>query len=477
MTSLDTIIPIPAEVIPGSGSFKLTGLTSASCQNISDTAKSYFSVMMRFFAKQLPFGDKGSLQLIHDPAIGHEAWEMNVTETVITISASGDCGFFYAAGALRQLIMAAAIDGWKNGEIACGCIKDAPRFKWRGFMLDSSRHCQDVNTVKRVIRLCADMRLNVMHLHLTDNEGWRIALDCCPVAPADDFDSGFFTKDELRDIAAFAKQNHVDIVPEFDLPAHSAALLKSYPQFSCFPGSDALEICLGNPDVMDFVKNIYREIFELFPDSKYIHMGGDEAELTHWEHCPKCRKAMQEKNCSSLRELENKFMLELTRFAVESGKTPILWATNTAEYPADTVMQAWLDYHAPKVHVKNNCDVIMSVHNYYYFDYPADMREPSEVWMFQVTPQSIYMTDPCVIWEDDWKEHLIGPEACLWTKLVPRWRIMQKIIPRIAAFAETAWSRKENKNWQSFSNRSDQLRAAGFEEFLRDDYFITTHSF
>ena len=103
----------------------------------------------------------------------------------------------------------------------------------------------------------------------------------------------------------------------------------------------------------------------------------------------------------------------------------------------------------------------MSVHNYYYFDYPADMREPSEVWMFQVTPQSIYMTDPYVIWEDDWKEHLIGPEACLWTKLVPRWRIMQKIIPRIAAFAETAWSRKENKNWQSFSYRSDQLRAEG----------------
>jgi len=151
---------------------------------------------------------------------------------------------------------------------------------------------------------------------------------------------------------------------------------------------------------------------------------------------------------------------------VEKGRTPIVWGTGTP-FPEDTVVQAWLDIREPAKHIANGNRCIMSVHTSYYFDYPADLSEPHESWMFALPAESVYMADPYVIWESDWKEGLLGPEACLWTEYVPEWRIVQKILPRLGAYAETAWSRPENKNWHDFLRRQEKLRAAGYEDYLR----------
>ena len=136
-------------------------------------------------------------------------------------------------------------------------------------------------------------------------------------------------------------------------------------------------------------------------------------------------------------------------------------------FPADTVVQAWLDIREPARHIAAGCKTVMSVHTSYYFDYPADPSEPAETWMFGLPAEGVYLADPYVIWENDWKDGLLGPEACLWTEYVPEWRIVQKILPRLGAYAETAWSRPDRKDWHDFQRRTGMLRAAGYEDYLR----------
>ncbi len=174
---------------------------------------------------------------------------------------------------------------------------------------------------------------------------------------------------------------------------------------------------------------------------------------------------MKKGGFKTLRELENHFMRELTHFAVEKGRIPIVWGTGTP-FPPETVIQAWLDIREPAKHIGNGCKCIMSVHTSYYFDYPADLNEPHESWMFALPEEGVYMADPYVIWEQQWKDKLLGPEACLWTEYVPEWRIIRKILPRLGAYAETAWSRPENKAWHDFRRRHELLTAAGYEDYL-----------
>ena len=467
---LNCIIPAPVSVeLTGTGKFPLNELkkvhASAGLARFGTEAQE----MLSGFGIAAAAGPESGAELRFslDPALGTESWRMQVGQDGIALSGGDEAGVFYALQALTQVVAAASCDGPSTAAVEYGIVQDSPRFSWRGFMLDPARHFQSVKIVKRVIRMMAAYRLNVLHWHLTDNQGWRYGTGIVTEkASRNTLTGGSYSKTDLQEIAAFAKKYFVAVVPEIDVPGHSRGLIQAYPELACDPADPGSELCLGRAETLPFLKRIFGELMEIFPDSRYIHFGGDEAAMTHWEKCPRCLAVMKEHGFKNLRELENHFMRELTHFAVEKGRTPIVWGTGTP-FPEDTVVQAWLDIREPAKHIANGNRCIMSVHTSYYFDYPADLSEPHESWMFALPAESVYMADPYVIWESDWKEGLLGPEACLWTEYVPEWRIVQKILPRLGAYAETAWSRPENKDWHDFLRRQEKLRAAGYEDHLR----------
>ena len=470
-TALDCVIPVPVSVTFAEGAFALPDLKTVFAPGGTVHAGEEVVRAALSFGIDctLASDPDSSLRLKKNSSLCAESWTIRVEPNAISISGGDEAGLFYAVAALTQMFAAASSRGPSYAKLECGTVCDSPRFPWRGFMLDSARHFQSKETVKAVIRLMSHFRLNVFHWHLTDNQGWRIGTGTVsPEASRNSLCGGMYSREDLLEVAAYTKKHFVQVVPEVDIPGHSKGLVQAYPQFACNPDQIGSELCIGNPEARVFLKKIYAEVFEIFADSKYIHFGGDEADTHHWEKCPRCQDAMKKGGFGNLRELENHFMVEMTRFAVENGRTPIVWGTGSG-LPSDTVIQAWLDIRESLKHAATGNKVIASVHNSYYFDYPADISEPHETWMFGLQPENIYMADPYVIWEKQLKESMLGPEACLWTETVPEWRTVQKILPRIGAYAECAWSRPENKDWYSFLRRKNQLLSAGYEDFLRID--------
>ena len=470
ISALKTIVPAPVEIIPAvSGKFILSNLKTVSAASGLERFAVEAVDSLRFFGvnAEVISGSEAQLTFALDSSLGAESWELEVSENAISITGGDSAGVFYALQALVQITAAASAEGPVPAAIECGKVKDSPRFGWRSFMLDPARHFQTVETVKRVIRMMASYRLNILHWHLTDSQGWRIkggvvSEDAC----LNTMTSGAYTIDELKEIADYAEKYFVEIVPEVDVPGHSLGLATAYRNLACDPENPGIELCIGNPETLTFVKKVFAEILTIFPRSRYIHIGGDEAALTHWEKCPRCQAAVKAGNFKDLRELENHFMRQVAAFITENGRTPIVWGTGTP-FDSNTVIQAWLDHREPARHIANNCKCIMSVHNSYYFDYPADQNEAQRSWMYSLPEEAVYMADPFVIWESSWKDHLLGPEACLWTEYVPDWRVIQKILPRLGAYAEVAWSQVAVKDYYDFRRRSGWLRAAGYEEYLR----------
>ncbi len=397
-----------------------------------------------------------------------ESFTLSVTPEAITLTAGCRAGALYAVNACRQMLFCALIKGAENAVLDCGYVEDAPRFAMRSMLLDSSRHFQSVKVIKQYLKLMAEFRLNTFHWHLVDSQGWRLQLkstagleNCYTNTP------GFYTTEDIREITALADSLAIEIIPEIDVPGHSRGTLKFFPQYACVHAEHPTEFCLGNPEGEEFIKNIFAEVMELFPSSKYIHIGGDEADTANWDKCPRCREAMQKENCDNMRELENKFMNRIADFILQNNRKPIIWGTCSGQtYSKEVTIQSWLDIREPLKAAANGNPVIYSVHTSLYFDYPANLSEPWETWMFELSERGVYMCDPYIIWPDKVKDVTLGTEACLWTETVPQWRVIQKLLPRLYAYSECAWSKVENKDYSNFVQRKELLEAAGYQMYL-----------
>ncbi len=463
------LIPVPVKVVPGTGKVLLSALTSvASVPEFSPLQTELIRIWNYLDLELVPVEKDGavSLQKLLD-ASGDE-WQLDVAENRVVLQAGSVSGMRYAIAALTQMMFAARIEGLQSDFLETVHIGDCPRFNWRGFHLDSARHFQSVGIVKKYIRMLAEFRINTFHWHLVDSEGWRYqsAVVSAPGAQGT-VSFGQYSVDDLREVAAFAESLGVRIIPEVDVPGHSAMLLAHYPEYACDAADTGNELCIGNPATMDFLKRVFRELMDIFPASPIIHIGGDEAETAHWDACPVCRKAMQDKKLQNMRELENSFMVELSRFIVENRKTPMIWGTCSGQvYPPDTIIQVWLDIREPLRVAPNGNKIVYSVHNSLYFDYPANLSEPWETWMFELSERGVYMTDPHIIWADKVKDAILGIEACLWTETLPQWRVMRKLMPRLWAYSECAWSDSSRKNYADFVRRRELLEASGYVEYL-----------
>ncbi|MDD2478610.1 MAG: family 20 glycosylhydrolase [Victivallaceae bacterium] len=463
--SLRNIIPAPLEVSDSGGSFNPSQLCSFHIDELYFSLKKEFVEMCAGYRMELHETPENSAQIILKRNAGYseEEWSANISDMKITLESSDLNGMRYALTALRQMFAIAFNCGAHYAELACGKIHDQPRFGWRGFMLDSARHFQSVETIKGILNVLAAWRINRFHWHLTDNSGWRLELDSVSSLVEDfELDRGSYSKAQVLEVISHATAKGITVIPEFDIPGHSRCIIKKYPNLTCGENPESREICIGSRQARKFIKNILSEIIDLFAENPYIHIGGDEAKTTNWDKCLVCQAAIEEKKFSNSRELEHDFMQEMTRFVVSKGRTPIVWGIcSDLTYPPDTIVQCWLDIREPVRVAQNGNKTIYSVHNSLYFDYPAVPSEPHESWMFELSERGVYMTDPHIIWPEKVADSVLGTEACLWTEFVPEWRIFSKIIERLPAYSECAWSQNKNKEWSDFQRRKDNLLAAG----------------
>lgn len=421
------------------------------------------------------------LEIGIDPAargiVSEEAYRLEIAPRGIAVSARTAAGAFYAVQTLLQLT-----DDGRAEEIACRTIEDAPRFAYRGFMIDVSRHFRSVEFVKRQIDAMALFKLNRLHMHLTDGAGWRIEIDRYPRLtefaawrPYEDWQSwwegdrsyceaddprargGFYTKEEIREIVEYARLRHIEVIPEIEMPGHSEEVLAVYPELSCSgkPYTDS-DFCIGNEQTFEFLESVLSEVIGLFP-SEYIHIGGDEASKQGWRTCPECAARMRREGLQDVDELQSYLVHRIGTFLAAKGRRLLGWdeILQGGLAPGATVM-SWRGTEGGIAAARAGHRAVMAPSNYCYLDFCQDdpTREPVAAAAFLTLAQA-YSYDPAPdSLGADVVPMILGVQGNLWCEHVPTAEHAEHMIwPRLLAIAEVGWSAPERKDYDDFHAR------------------------
>ncbi|NLL56648.1 MAG: beta-N-acetylhexosaminidase [Clostridiales bacterium] len=385
-----------------------------------------------------------------DAGIASQGYEIDADADGIVISYSDEKGKFYGQKTVEQIIRQSQFG------IPQVHIKDAPKYEYRGFMMDCSRHFFTIGEIKKYLDTMADLKLNKFHWHITDDQGWRIEIKKYPNlteigskrnATRDDGVevSGYYMQDEIKEIVAYAKERFIDVIPEIDMPGHFTAAIASYNYLGCQDksvkvsesfGIHAEIACAGKDSTYEFCKDVLKEVFELFP-YKYIHLGGDEALKLRWINCPHCQNKMEENNLSNEEQLQGYFMNSMVAFAKEHGKTVINWNDGLCGGNIDNsvILQYWKESKLGKKVLysqsKKGRKIIMSPFYSYYMDYPYGMTNLKKTYNYDVDK----------VLDDD----VLGLEAPIWTEYVENAKKLEYMVfPRLIAVAERAWSKQKD---------------------------------
>ncbi|MBR6471682.1 MAG: family 20 glycosylhydrolase [Victivallales bacterium] len=456
--ALHCLIPRPAEVTLADGEFLFTRPIKVSSKLPAIQER------LKFFGAKLADDAKCAITVAKDKSLPAEGFAITVTPNAIRLTASDAQGEFYAQGALEQLLWIAFAEGADVAKMQCGAVRDYPRYPMRGLMLDSARHFQSKAVILSVLDMMAKLRLNHFHWHLTDGEGWRFpSLGTPKVNTLDGRQAGCYAAAEIAEITAYAKERHITIIPELDMPGHSWGLTHLYPELACDSEHPGNELCLGNPKTMEFMLHRLDEMLALFPESKFIHIGGDEAGTGHWEKCPKCQAKIKKLGLANERKLEEWFMATMSRHVLEAGRTPVSWCTS-AVMPEGHLFQAWNDVHELMDlawGTRKNL-VLSSLYIPFYMDYPQHAEEPHFNWMTVQTEEMMYDGEPAAHMERELGNRLQGIESPLWTEMVPEWRVKSKFLPRAIAIAEVGWTKHELRDYLDYQRRRLSLESAGY---------------
>ena len=496
------IVPKPLEMKLNQGAFRFTKDTKLVAANDQTQV---FEVLQNKFVSAAGWNlgvvntapSSNFVQLSTDVSLPEEAYNLKVTENQVIIYASGHNGFLYGLETIRQLLPVAIesknVVSNMNWDIPNVEIKDSPRFKWRGFMLDVSRHFFDKDYVMETIDQLALLKMNTLHLHLVDDQGWRIEIKKYPkltevggfrvdqedkpwnARPTPELGKettygGFYTQEDIKEIVAYAESRGITVVPEIEMPAHVMSAIAAYPELSCFqkpimvPSGGVWPIteiyCPGKETTFEFLENVLLEVMELFP-SRYIHVGGDEATKTNWEKCPDCKKRIQEEGLETVEELQSYFIRRMERFLSSKGRTLLGWdeILEGGLAPGATVM-SWRGVKGGLEASEAGHDVVMTPNSHCYFDYyQGDQDAEPLAWGGNLPLSKVYQFDPVVDgMSEEQAKHVLGGQANLWTEYVPtKAQAEYMTYPRLAALAEAVWSSKDNRNWDDFSNRVSSL--------------------
>ncbi len=465
---LGDVIPVPGLVRPDpAADFTIGSGTAVRTEPGTETVADYLAGVLRAptgFA--LPVSGSGSgsgsgaIVLLLDGGLGADAYRLEVTPTGVTLTGGDPAGLFHGVQTLRQLLPAEALASTRQDAVWTvpgGLIEDRPRFAYRGIMLDVARHFFGVDDVKSFVDAIVLFKLNHLHLHLTDDQGWRLEIDSWPKLTAlsggegtgvDGVGPGFYTKAEYAEIVAYAAERFVTVVPEIDLPGHVNAAQVAYPELTADgvapqPRTDMAvgysSLVAGKEETYAFVADVLREVAELTP-GPYLHIGGDEAQATTAE--------------------DYKLLLgRVLPMVVALGKRPVGWHEMAAvDLPPEAVVQFWrieaTDENTARAAAAGT-KVIMSPADRAYIDmkYTADDRLGLD-WAGLLPVERAYGWDPADRLPGVGEESLLGVEAPLWSEtLRSRADVQAMVFPRIGAIAEIAWSAREGRDWESFRGR------------------------
>ena len=412
-----------------------------------------------------------------------EAYRLTITPKRIRIEANTPEGVYRAETTLEQL----------GYPYPCGVIVDYPRFPWRGIMLDISRHFRDKEFILKQIDALSEVKLNVLHLHLTDAAGWRLEVKSHPELTAkaawrvgdtwrqwnttgqryEGSYGGFLSQDDVREIVAYAAKHHMTIVPEIEMPGHSRETVYAIPGVGCQETSD--DLCPGKEATFQLLEDVLSEVMDLFP-SEYIHIGGDEAGKRHWHNCPDCQRRMQEEGLKNVEELQSYLVRRIERVLNAHGRRLIGWdeILEGGLSPNATVM-SWRGTEGGLEAIRQGHDAVMTPGNRCYLDKVQDapVREP-EGWGGYLPIDSIYVYDPAAGIPEASLGHLLGVQGNLWHELIPQPSHTEYMLyPRAFAIAEIGWSPVNVKDAEDFRERATAhaaaLRERGYTTFKLED--------
>lgn len=474
------LLPMPASVETAAGRFAVAGAAiSVSDEGGKEAGSRLRDLVTRSGGPALSFSAKGTIRFRRDVSIkGAEAYRLVVTPAGATVSAASDAGLYYGAETLWQLIASS-----KDGSAPAVTIADEPAFGWRGVMLDSVRHFQPVAYVEQLIDRMAMAKLNTLHWHLSDDQGWRIEIDryprlieigsCRQEAGAAGTDPatgkptrycGHYSKADIRTVVAYAAAHHVTIVPEIDMPGHATAMVAAYPELASIPNpprspSNQWGILpnLLNPDdgTLTFVDHVLDEVMALFP-GRYIHVGGDEAVKDQWKANPAIQAQIKQLGLKDENALQGWFMARLGDYLDKHGRRMIGWdEILDGQVPGDATVMSWHGIDGAIAAAKSGHDAILAPAPIFYLDNrqsdsPDEPPGRGEI----IDRRKLYDFDPAPAQlTSDQRRHLLGMQVNLWTEHVRTTAYADRMIwPRAAVLAELAW-RNPTKDWPDFSAR------------------------
>ena len=494
------IIPQPQKLTVLPGEFQLTAGTKITFGGGETEAQQLAAVLRRSTGFKLsvspvstPPGKDEIMFLLNSNLLGRlgaEGYELSVAQSMVVLRAPTPAGLFYGAQTLLQLLppeifstnRATGVD-W---QLPCVQIQDWPRFKWRGFMLDVSRHFFSKAEVETVLNAMALHKLNVFHWHLTDDNGWRIEIKKYPKLTSvgawrdgvgfglasnsttaygpDGRYGGFYTQADIREVVAYAAARHITVVPEIEMPGHALAALAAYPQFGTGDGPFAIPLQGGvNPGIFspakdgtfEFLTNVLTEVFQLFP-GQYIHIGGDEVPPGPWEKDAACQALMKREGLKSPAELESWFIRRIEKFVSANGRTLIGWSEIARGGLAQSaVVMDWIG--GGKAAATDGHDVVMTPTSFCYFDYYQSRdhaTEPRAIGGY-LPLAKVYSFDPVPAGlAPEFQSHILGAQGNLWTEYVPNLKHAEYMaFPRLSALAEVAWSAPAARHWDDFRRR------------------------
>ena len=490
------VVPLPKSVVMAKGlPFNLTNATTIVYEGSNPEMKRNARFLSEYIQQAsgiktavLDKRDKkaAAIVLTIDPKVtGAEAYRLSVNNKQVTIAASTPAGVFYGIQTLRK-----SLPVQTTGEaitLPAVTVADAPRFGYRGMMLDCARHFFPLSFVKKFIDILAMHNMNVFHWHLTEDQGWRLEIKSHPEltakssmrsgtvighnATVDDSipHGGFYTQQEAREIVEYARQRHITVIPEIDMPGHMLAALAAYPELGCTGGPYEVGhrwgvykdvLCLGKESTYKFVQDVIDEVVDIFP-AKYFHIGGDESPTVMWEKCPKCLQKAKDEN-TDIKHLQQYFTNRVEKYLNGKGKSIIGWdEILEGKINQSATIMSWRGVEPGLKAAKQGHDVIMTPSSHVYFDHyqTKDTKHEPDAIGGCSPVEKVYSYEPLPdTLSAEAKSRIKGVQANLWTEYIPfTTQAEYMVLPRMAALAEVQWTPVAKKNFDDFSKRALRL--------------------
>lgn len=479
-----TLTPAPAKAVRAEGSFKLSAATRIHVARGDVEARGVANQLADLIRRSrgfrpavvegAPASDEAAIVLTRDGPAG-EAYKLDVSPSAVTIAAAQRAGLFYGAMSLWQL--ATPDDAKGQVAVPAAAIEDAPRFAWRGLMVDSARHYQSIATLKATLDAMAAHKLNIFHWHLVDDQGWRLEIKKYPkltqvgawrtdpgAARAYPKYGGFYTQDQVRDLVAYAAARNITIVPEIETPGHALAPIVAYPELGSAPpdaskmGDWGVFPWLYNTDdaTFAFLDDVLNEVMDLFP-STFIHVGGDEAIKDQWKASPKIQAKIKDLGLKDEHELQSWFIQRVGQTLEKRGRRLIGWdeILEGGLAPNATVM-SWRGIDGAIAAAKAGHDTVLSPHPTLYLDNRQSTSPDEPTGRGKVVSlKEVYAFDPAPSQlTADQRRHILGVQANVWTEHMQTDARMQAMaFPRAVALAERGWSPAGAADWTDFARR------------------------